>query len=382
MPGGDRTEQATPRRRQKAREQGDRVRSRDLLGACAMVAGTLSLRFIAPMMVSRWKIAYEQFLLLGAAGWDQSASIEHVLGLRTVLIATMWPIGLVFAASGLAALAAGIGQGGGFGLYFPALKPSWSRANPLRNFRNLFSLRATGRLAKSLVPAALLVWLAAKKLAHQAAMPPLSAAHLPEMFLDGYDLLTYAAGILFLWSAVDYAIEWRSREQRLRMNKQEVREEFKEQEGSPQIKRRIRGLQRQMRARKLKADVARASVVITNPTHYAVALSFDFDTMEAPKVLAKGRNLLAEKIKAEARWAGVPITENPPLARSLFRSVEPGDSIPFELYAAVAGILAYLYRKEVEERARKRQEPKQAQASTPAVKERKQDYRERVEENR
>ena len=116
-------------------------------------------------------------------------------------------------------------------------------------------------------------------------------------------------------------------------------------EGNPQIRNRLRGLQRQMRRRKVKADVSRAAVVIVNPTHYAVALGFDFDTMDAPKMLAKGRNLLAEEIKAEARWAGVEIVENPPLARSLYRSVEVGQPIPVDLYAAVAAILAFLYRE-------------------------------------
>jgi flagellar biosynthetic protein FlhB len=104
----------------------------------------------------------------------------------------------------------------------------------------------------------------------------------------------------------------------------------------------------------VKADVSKAAVVLVNPTHYAVALGFDFTTMEAPKVLAKGRNLLAEEIKAEARWAGVPIVENPPLARSLYRSVEVGQSIPVDLYAAVAAILAYLYRQRVEAEVRER----------------------------
>jgi flagellar biosynthetic protein FlhB len=149
-------------------------------------------------------------------------------------------------------------------------------------------------------------------------------------------------------------VEWRSRESRLKMTKQDLREELKETEGSPQIRSRIRGLQRQMRRRKVKADVARAAVVLTNPTHYAVALGFDFATMEAPRVLAKGRNLLAEEIKAEARWAGVPIVENPPLARSLYRSVEVGHAIPIDLYAAVAAILAYLYRQQVEAELRER----------------------------
>jgi flagellar biosynthesis protein FlhB len=104
-------------------------------------------------------------------------------------------------------------------------------------------------------------------------------------------------------------------------------------------------------------------VVITNPTHYAVALSFDFDTMDAPRVLVKGRNLVAEQIKSEARWAGVPIVENPPLARSLYRTVEAGQAIPFELYAAVAGILAYLYRQQVEERIRRQQAAARAEVA-------------------
>ena len=138
------------------------------------------------------------------------------------------------------------------------------------------------------------------------------------------------------------------------MSREEMKQEFKETEGSPQTRGRIRRLQRQMRRRKVKADVSRAAVVLTNPTHYAVALGFDFVTMDAPRVLAKGQNLLAEEIKTEARWAGVPIIENPPLARSLYRSVELVMSIPVDLYEAVASILAYLYRQRVEAEMRER----------------------------
>jgi flagellar biosynthetic protein FlhB len=157
---------------------------------------------------------------------------------------------------------------------------------------------------------------------------------------------------------LDYAIEWRSWNERLKMSKQEMREEVRDAMGNPHIKAKIRQIQRAMRKRKVKADMSRASVVITNPTHYAVALEFSFETMSAPTVLAKGRDLLAAEIREEARWAGVPMIENPPLARSLYKMVEPGQSIPFELYAAVAGILAYLYRQKVEERMRRdRQAP-------------------------
>jgi len=182
----------------------------------------------------------------------------------------------------------------------------------------------------------------------QLAIPVFSTARLEAIGSDVYGLLLATAWLFFGWSAVDFAVEWQSRESRLKMSKQDLRDEFKETEGNPQIRSRIRGLQRQMRRVQVKNDVAKAAVVLTNPTHFAVALSFDFTSMEAPKVLAKGRNLLAEEIKAEARWAGVPIVENPPLARSLYRSVEVGTAIPAELYAAVAAILAYLYRQRVE----------------------------------
>jgi flagellar biosynthetic protein FlhB len=185
-------------------------------------------------------------------------------------------------------------------------------------------------------------------------LPPFSNQRLNQLGSDVYGLLLTAAWLLFAWSAVDYLVEWQSRESRLKMSRQDMRDEYKETEGSPQIRARIKGLQRQMRRRRVKADVARAAVVLTNPTHYAVALGFDFTTMEAPRVMAKGRNLLAEEIKAEARWAGVPIIENPPLARSLYRTVEVGQAIPAELYAAVAAILAYLYRQRVEEELRER----------------------------
>jgi flagellar biosynthetic protein FlhB len=157
---------------------------------------------------------------------------------------------------------------------------------------------------------------------------------------------------MLAWSGIDYVVERAAWNKRLRMTKQEMRDELKETMGNPQVRGRIRRIQNAMRRRRVQAEVSRASVVITNPTHYAVALEFSFETMLAPTVLVKGRNLHALKIREEARAAGVPIVENPPLARSLYKSVEEGHSIPYDLYAAVAGILAWLYRQEVEKAAR------------------------------
>ena len=251
------------------------------------------------------------------------------------------------------AVAAGVLQGGGWSLNFEALTPKPERLNPAENAKNVFSLRGVVRLGKSLVPVLALGVIAVRAIEAQTEMPPMSTAQYPDLFAEMYNLLLDAAWIFLGWAGIDYVMEWRSREGRLRMSKQDQRDEYREMEGSPQIKARIRGLRRQMRRRQLKADVSRASVVVTNPTHYAVALSFDFETMDPPRVLAKGRDLLAAQIREEAQWAGVPIVENPPLARSLYRQVEQGQTIPYELYAAVAGILAWLYRREVEERVRR-----------------------------
>jgi flagellar biosynthetic protein FlhB len=245
-------------------------------------------------------------------------------------------------------------QTGGINFFVGAIGFKPDRINPVSNVKNLFSLRAVARLAKSLIPAAALAVFALQRIRRQLTLPPFSITRLELLGSDVFGLLVAASWLLFAWSAIDYVVEWQSRESRLKMSKEDMRTEMKQTEGNPQIKGRIRNLQRQMRRKRVKADVSKAAVILTNPTHYAVALGFDFGTMEAPKLLAKGRNLLAEEIKAEGRWAGVPIVENPPLARSLYRTVEVGQAIPVDLYAAVAAILAYLYRQRVEAELRDR----------------------------
>ncbi|MGC2638656.1 MAG: EscU/YscU/HrcU family type III secretion system export apparatus switch protein [Acidobacteriaceae bacterium] len=353
MPG-DRTEKATPRQRQKAAERGDRARSRDLMSAAAMVAGVFALRGAAGPWVAAWSNAYRVCLRLGQPGtWEHTTAAEIAVALRQAVLTALDPLLIVLLAACGAAVAAGVAQGGGWSMNFEALTPKLGRLNPAENAKNVLSLRGAVRMGKSLIPVAALACFAARAIAAETRMPPLSTERYPDLFGLSYNLLLDTAWIFLSWSGIDYVMEWRSRESRLRMSKQDLRDEFKETEGSPQVKARIRGLRRQMRRRQLKADISRASVVVTNPTHYAVALLFDFETMEAPKLLAKGRDLLAAQIREEAQWAGVPIVENPPLARSLYRQVEPGQEIPYELYAAVAGILAWLYRREVEERVRR-----------------------------
>ncbi len=348
------TEQATPERRKKAKAKGDSVRSRELLSAMAMLGGVMMLGVSAHGFVSSWGKVYIESL--------RSAAVGEVNGDQG------WNRG--GAADACSCVVAGwTGDGGKLcgvrcwrvwrrvvecRFIRMRMELKFSKLNPVTNLGNLFSLRSATRLVKSLVPAAVMVvlgWGALKAL--MLPMPVMSLMRLPATFSTAYGLALDAAWVTLAWSGLDYAMEWRSWNERLKMSKQEMRDEMKDAMGNPQIKAKIRQIQMAMRKRKVKADMSRASVVITNPTHYAVALEFSFETMEAPTVLCKGRDLHAAEIREEARWAGIPMIENPPLARSLYRMVEPGQSIPFELYAAVAGILAYLYRQKVEERMRR-----------------------------
>jgi len=358
------TEQATPLRKKKAKEKGDSVHSRELLSAMAMLGGIMMLGAMSNGFVADWGKVYQESLRSATTnvGGSNGQSGEQLfnVAVRRILVPALMPVGFVMAASFAGALVSGVAQSGGVQIYPSAVEFKFSKLNPVTNLGNLFSLRSATRLVKSLVPAAVMVvlgWGALKAL--MIPMPVMSLLRLPATFSAAYGLAFDAAWVTLVWSALDYAIEWRSWNQRLKMSKQELREEMRDAMGNPQIKAKIRQAQRAMRKRKVKADMSRASVVITNPTHYAVALEFSFETMSAPTVLAKGRDLLAAEIREEARWAGVPIIENPPLARSLYKMVEPGQSIPFDLYAAVAGILAFLYRQKVEERVRRDRQAKE-----------------------
>ena len=363
---GDRTEKATPQRRDKARREGDITHSRELTSAAGTLAGVMLLRVAWGEFLSRWGGSLETGMGLGnAAHWESATMAGTLHALLLEMGATLEPFALVGAAVAVGTLGAGMLQTGGLQIHPQVLAWKLDRVSPLANAKNMFSLRSVARLGKSLLPTAILAVFVVVRIERQWAMAPFSTERMALLGGDVWTLLLAAAWVMFGWAVVDYVVEWRSREMRLRMSREEMREEFRDTEGNPQIRGRIRNLQRQARRRRVKQDVAKAAVVITNPTHYAVALGFDFETMEAPKVLAKGRNLMAEEIKQEARWAGVPVIENPPLARSLYRVVEPGQSIPVDLYAAVASILAYLYRQRVAESARQRQASRSAGNGQP-----------------
>lgn len=362
----DQTERATSQRRKKAREEGQIVRSRELTSSLVLLTGTLFLGWFSGGFITQWRTALFSVLeQANSSDLSLQAGNQALWLLRSLLYSMMTPVLLFMGSLFCIAALVNVAQTGGIAVRQNAFQLNFSRLSPASYFRQVFSFQGAARILKSLVPSVILVWLAAGLLQTAfIATPPLSLMQLPNMFSEAHTILLRASYITLGWSAIDYGVEWWTNEKRLRMSKQEIREEMKQNQGSPQVRRRIRQIQRQLRRRKLKADVAAASVVVTNPTHYAVALEFSMETMQAPKVVAKGRNLIAEQIKEEARAADVPIVENPPLARSLYRSVEVGQSIPQDLYAVVAEILAFLYRTDLERNTREKARAAKA-ASTP-----------------
>ncbi|HEY7098545.1 MAG TPA: EscU/YscU/HrcU family type III secretion system export apparatus switch protein [Terriglobales bacterium] len=349
MAADNKTEQPTPRRRLKAREKGQIARSRDLIGGLATVTAVVVLAASTESFSAEWR-GLLRHGLESAAGGDLAAD-SSFWGWSQLRVFRGTAVALTLA--WIAAAFAEITQGE---VVFAAdsLEPKLSRLSPASRMKQLFSLPAMGRLLKSLLPAAAVLYLAGIVVAREwpalLTASHLSAFGIARFSLQGiFEIAWKSSLVLLLWAGVDYMLERHKLESDLRMSRQELIDEFKETEGHPTIKSRIRRLQRQVRRRRMLEDTKRAALVITNPTEFAVALEYR-PAMAAPVVVAKGRNLLARQIKEVARWHSIPLVENPPLAHALYRAVEIGQSIPPKLYAVVAGILAAIYR--AHERAR------------------------------
>ncbi len=255
----ERTERATPRKRQKASEKGDRVRSRELVAATGMMAGVLALGWIVESWGQRWRAGYEDFLALGTPlAWRTDQVDRIVVSIRHATITMLSPFLLLFAAVTGTALLVSVAQGAGIRFNVEALQPKWNHFNPASNLKNLFSLRGAGRLGKSLVPTIPLLILACRKIEQQAGIAQLSIGRLEAIWESLYVILLDASWVLVLWSAVDYLIEWRSWESRQKMTKQEMRDEYRQTEGNPRTRGRIRGLRRQMRKKQLQGPMSRA----------------------------------------------------------------------------------------------------------------------------
>jgi flagellar biosynthetic protein FlhB len=237
----------------------------------------------------------------------------------------------------------------GFLVSFKALNPDPNRINPVSGVKNLLKPAKIVDLAKNVLKVIAVGWVAYLairgrfgELPYLSDLPP--RTYLVYLLELGFDILKYVLLVYVVIALLDYALQRRQHQEGIKMSKQDVRDEFKDTEGDPLIKSRIRSLQREMARRRMMAEVPTSDVVITNPTHFAVALRYDQSAMDAPRVTAKGTDLVAEKIVALAQEHGVPLYEAPPVARALFRQTEVGDPIPVDLFHAVAEILAQVYR--------------------------------------
>jgi flagellar biosynthesis protein FlhB len=341
MADQNKTEKATPRRKQKAREQGQVARSRDLVAGVGTTVSVLLLAWQLPAFAADWR------RLLGHQLENAATHPDQLLPAWRSDLAIFQGVAIAAGLSWLVATLSGVAQGG---LVFApaALAPSLNRFNPASRLEQLFSLNALSRLLKSMLPTAAIVYLTVLVVARDWSSFPalLHGSRSGVLAFTGariFELAWKSSLMLLAWSGADYLLEHWRHENELKMSRQDLRDEFKETEGNPAVKMRIRRLQRQARRRRMLKDVERAAVVITNPTEFAIALEFNMQ-MAAPVVVAKGRNLLAAQIREVALWHGIPLVENPPLAHALYRAVEIGQAIPPKLYVVVAEILAAIWR--------------------------------------
>ena len=351
MAESNKTEQATPHHRLKAREQGQVTRSRELTGALAMfvVAGIMVM--MARQGADQWTDFFRN--TLSSASTD-SIDANGPLLFWISVEAMRWVLPFQFAAL-VVALGVGLAQGG-FVFAPKALAFKFDRLSPGKRLGQIFSLTSVGSVAKSLLPFAAIAWVG------YACIQSHWLEILGSSYVDARAFASIVSGmlleicwksglVLLIWSAIDYFLLWLKSEGDLKMSREEIREEMKESEGNPANKARFRKLQRQSRRRQMIKAAETATVVITNPTHYAVALKFEL-SMEAPLVVAKGLDLLALKIREIAGDRGIPIMENRPLAQALYKGVEVGDAIPSDLYHAVAEILVLVYKAQDEVKRR------------------------------
>lgn len=342
----ERTEPATPRKRRKEREEGRVAKSQDLGAAAVILTGLFGLLVFGPFLFSRVMTFTTDMIALmggdsiGRDGWLYMIRNDTVFA----MLAPWLPVGLSAAVSALIVTVSQVG----FVMTPKPLTLKLDRLNPVSGLKKVFSLRSLVELVKGLLKAALLGFVIYYSLRKEtpelvsAIRFPLEAG-VSRLLSKLLSLSFRLAFLLLVLGIFDYAYQKWEFERSIRMSKQEIKEEYKQMEGDPQIKSKIRQKQRELARSRMMSSVPRADVVITNPTRLAIALEYDREAMDAPVVTAKGSGFLARRIKEIAGEWQIPLVENKPLARSLFETVEVGEEVPEELYRAVAEVLAFVY---------------------------------------
>ncbi len=341
---GEKTEEPTSKKRADARKKGQVARSQELNSGFVLLVGFFGLKLLWDSIY----VSIATYTTYVFTNLNQTVDTENILrifiGIVMILAKTAFPIMIFIMIIGLVINFFQVG----LNFNTESIEFNLDKLNPINGFGRIFSKRSLVELVKSFFKILVIGFFLYRFIHEQIlAMPQF-------MFFDLTTSLTLVAeiifrmafiviGVIMIMAVMDYGYQKWQTTQDLKMTKQEVKDEMKQTEGDPQIKGKIRQKQRQMAMARMMKEVPKADVIITNPTHYAVALSYE-QGMVAPTVIAKGQDLVAQRIKEIGREARVPIIENKPLARTLFAAVQVGDSVPQELYQAVAEVLAYVYR--------------------------------------
>ena len=344
--GQEKTEEATPKRKEEARKKGQVPRSRELTTMAMLLMAAIAMTFMGErMVVQLGEVMHLGLAVERAKIFDPWTAIELFGQALTLGIMLMLPFLVLMVATALAAPVAL----GGWSFSAEALAFKFDKLNPVSGLKRIFAARGVMELVKALAKflligliGALLLWYFLPQLMGLGREEPaVGLAHTGQILSRSFVILSAS---LVLIAAIDVPFQLWDHAKNLKMTRQEVRDEHKNTEGKPEVKAKVRTLQREIAQRRMMSEVPKADVVITNPTHYAVALRYDLDNMSAPIVVAKGVELLASQIRTVAVANKVPLYEAPPLARALYYSAEINQEIPTGLYLAVAQILAYVFQ--------------------------------------
>jgi flagellar biosynthetic protein FlhB len=344
---GEKTEKATPKKRKEAREKGQVARSIDLQGAVVLIAGIIAIGSAGPGLVQRMGD-----VMRGAIEQMSDPSIVSKQGIGLLMMsagkATLLAVAPIALACMLAGIASSIGMVG-FRPSGKALKPDFRRVNPLSGAKNLFGPNALVETVKSIakvgVVAAIVAIALLPKLPEFGGMVGISPTDFGSILATDMGSLVKRAAFAYLFIGLaDFAWQKRRTEKSMKMDKQEIRDEAKNANLPAEVRSMIRRRQMEASRKRMMANVPTADVVVTNPTHYSVALRYDTSRADAPEVVAKGKGIIALRIRELAAEHGVPVIPDPPLARGLYASVEIGHLIPEEFFGAVAAVLAFVYR--------------------------------------
>jgi len=345
----DLSEEASPYRLEEYRKKGQVAQSRELVALAMALAMGLAVFALAPsiaeQLVRFMKETFSNDLAMKPGDQMQAIAGAKFIQMLKVFAAVGLPVSVIGFVLGIAGHLSQIG----FLFTTEPLNPDLEKINPIAGLKRMFSVRNLIETARVTVKGIILCFVAYVMIKNFILKSPVLIFRNPTAIFEvlsstGKTLFVTLCGILAVFAGIDFVLQKRDYGKQVRVTKQEAKQESKEQEGDPLVKSRIRSIQRDMARKRMMQAVKKADVIVTNPTHIAIALSYDSNKMVAPKVVAKGADFMAQRIKQIAAEAGVPLVENVPLARAMFKSVKVGQVIPRNLFQAVAEVLAYVYK--------------------------------------